>query len=239
MKVELDVNRKFVLKSVVVVALAFLVAFAGFAVGVTMTYPIAEKKGFKTGYLQALADVSDKTGLTFEWEDLGDGRYRIVAYYEDGLLAEGVAEIHLWIEHWRDGKLLSIEYGAGTLTTIGKNWIEQQISGTINATEQALYLADSNDAGAPSAAWTELPTEITSNGLERTTGAYASTGDGTWNVTDTKSVTGTQSTQLWGIHWKTYADAPDNNLLASDSGPAQKNCVNGDTLKETWQITVT
>lgn len=239
MKLEFDVNRKFVLKSVVVVALAFLIAGAGFAVGVSMTYPVANREGFNAGYLQALADVSDKTGLTFEWEDLGDGRYKIVAYYEGGLLAEGVAEVHIWIEHRRDGKLLSLEYGAGTLTTIGKNWLEQQISGTINASEQALYLSDSNDAGSPAAGWTELPSEITSNGLERTTGAYTSTGDGAWNVTDTKSVTGTQSTQLWGLQWRTYADGADNNLLAADSGPAQKNCVDGDTLKETWQVTVT
>lgn len=234
---KIDVNRKFVLKSVVVVALAFLVAFAGFAVGVTMTYPVAEKKGFKTGYLQALADVSDKTGLTFEWEDLGNGRYKIVAYYEGGLVAEGVAEVHLWIVHTRNGKVLSSEFGAGTLTTIGKNWIEQQLAES-DGTQEALYCADSNDAGAPDVGWTELPTEIAANGLDRQDGSYASTGDGTWNVTVTKSVTGTQSTQLWGLHWVT-TDESDNNLLAADSGPAQKNCVDGDSLKETWQIEVT
>lgn len=204
-----------------------------------MGYQVGQKEGFKAGYLRALSDVTDKTGITFEWRDLGDGRYEILAYYEGGLYAKGVAEVHLWIEHRRNGKLLSLEYGAGQLTTIGQDWLEQQISGTINASEQALYLADSNDASAPSAAWTELPTEITSNGLERQTGAYTSTGVGTWNVTKQKAVTGTQSTQLWGIHWKTYADAPDNNLLAADSGPSQKNCVDGDTLTETWQITVT
>ena len=79
MKIEFDVNRKFVLKSIAIIALMFLVAFAGFAMGVTMTYPVAERKGFETGYLQALNDVTDKTGITFEWRDLGDGRYEILA----------------------------------------------------------------------------------------------------------------------------------------------------------------
>ena len=207
-----------------------------FVVGTNMGYLVGEAEGFKVGYLQALTDVADKTGLTFEWRELEDGSYEILAYYEGSLCARGVAEVHLWIEHRRNGKLLGLDYGAGTLTTIGKNWIEGQISAT--TTDNALYCADSNDASAPSAAWTILPTEIAANGLDRQTGSYASTGDGTWNVTVTKSVTGTQSTQLWGLHW-VVTDSSDNNLLAADNGPAQKNCINGDTLKETWQITVT
>jgi hypothetical protein len=132
---------------------------------------------------------------------------------------------------------LSDEYGAGVLTTIGKNWIEQQL-GASDGTQEALYCADSNDAGAPSAAWTELPDEIAANGLDRQTGAYASTGDGTWTVTVTKSVTGIQSTQLWGLHW-IVTDESDNNLLCADSGPTQKNCVDGDTVQETWTLSVT
>jgi len=229
-KTELKGKKKTAVLTVLVATLLVVTL----VVGTNMGYQVGKKEG----YLQALSDVTDKTGITFEWRDLGNGKYEILAYWDGSLYAKGETEIHIWIEHRRNGKLLSLEYGAGTLTTIGKNWIEQQISGTINASEQALYLADSNDASAPSAAWTQLPTEITSNGLERQTGAYTSTGDGTWNVTKTKSVTGTQSTQLWGLHWRSYAEGADNNLLAADSGPTQKNCENGDTLKETWQCTV-
>ena len=206
-----------------------------------MTVPTAYRKGFREGksdgYLQALKDVADKTGIAFEWKDLGNGQYEIVAFYNGTLSAKGIAEVHLNVQHYRDGVLLSDDWGAGTLTTIGKNWIEQQLAES-DGTQEALYCADSNDAGAPDAGWTELPSEIASNGLDRQTGAYTSTGDGTWNVSVTKSVTGTQSTQLWGLHW-IVTDSSDNNLLCADSGPAQKNCVSGDTLKETWQMTVT
>lgn len=143
----------------------------------------------------------------------------------------------LTVKHYRNGVLLSESRGAGTLTTIGKNWIEQQLAAS-DGSQEALYCSDSNDASAPSAAWTILPSEIAANGLDRQTGAYTSTGDGTWNVTVTKSVTGTQSTQLWGLNW-VVTDSSDNNLLAADSTPDQKNCVSGDTLAETWQGSVT
>jgi len=220
-------------KSVLLTVLVVFMLAASLVAGVNLGH----QAGKKEGYLQALSDVSEMTGLTFEWHDLGNGQYEILAYYEGGLYAKGKAEVHLWIEHYRDGGLLSQQYGAGTLTTIGKNWIEQQLAAS-DGTQEALYCADSNNASAPDAAWTILPQEIAANGLDRQTGAYTSTGDGTWNVTVTKSVTGTQSTQVWGLHW-VVTDESDNNLLAADSGPAQKNCVNGDTLKETWQVTVT
>lgn len=237
MEMKIEITKRSLAKTVVVIVMMFVVGFASFMAAVNMTYPHAHKKGYEKGYLAALSDVSEKTGITFEWKDRGDGKYEITAYQEGTLYAMGVAEVHIWIEHWRNGILLSKEFGAGTLTTYGKNHIEQQLSGTLNATQRALYCSDSNDASAPSAAWTILPSEITSNGLDRQTGTYASTGDGTWNVTVTKSVTGTQSTQLWGLNVDP-GDNVDGYLLAADSTPAQKNCISGDTMKETWQITV-
>lgn len=226
---ELKGKKKTALLSVLVAAWLIVTLVAGTNMGYNV--------GFKAGYLHALTDIADKTGITFEWKDLGDGRYEITAFYNGTLFAKGYSEIHLSLEHWRDGKLLSSEFGAGVLTTIGKNWIEQQLAAS-DGSQEALYCADSNDAtDPPLAAWTILPSEIAANGLDRQTGVYASTGDGAWNVTVTKSVTGTQSTQLWGLHW-VVTDSSDDNLLAADSGPAQKNCVSGDTLKETWQMTV-
>ena len=209
-------------------------------IGVVLSPVLASviyQRGYERGYRRALTDISDLTGLTFEWSDLGNGRYEITVIQNNDLVAEGYAEVHLWVEHYRDGELLSQEYGAGILSNIGKDWIEQQLAASDGA-EEALYCADSNDASAPSAAWTELPNEIAANGLDRQAGAYTSTGVGTWNVSVTKPVTGTQSTQLWGLHWDA-ADESDNNLLAIDGTPAQKNCDDGDSLKETWQIAVT
>jgi len=211
--------------------LAVLVFFT-FAFGAGVGY----RTGLEKGYFKAITDIQDFTGIEFKWT-YRDGTYVIEAYFQGSLIARSNATLHLWIEHWRNGELLSQEYGAGVLTNIGKDWIEQQLAAS-DGTQEALYCADSNnDTDPPLATWTILPQEITTNGLDRQTGTYTSTGVGTWNVTVTKSVTGTQSTQLWGLHW-IVTDASDNNLLAADSGPAQKNCVAGDTLKETWQITV-
>jgi len=221
-------------KTLLFSSLLVVIGFSTFIVGTNMGY----YTGFKKGYITALNDVKNYTGIEFKWEDLGRGKYKITAYYFSDVLTEGYAEVHLNIKHYRNGILLSNEFGAGVLTNGGKDWLEQQISGTINASQSALYCADSNDAtDPPLATWTILPSEITTNGLDRQTGAYTSTGTGAWNVSVTKSVTGTQSTQLWGLHW-VVTDNSDNNLLCADSGPSQKNCVNGDTLAETWQISV-
>jgi len=200
-----------------------------------LTVPTAVEKGRKEGYLQALTDVADKTGITFEWEDLGNGNYSIYAYYEGTLVAKGSSEIHVFVEHWRNGELLSYDHHAGVLTTIGQDFIEQQISGSASTTV-AIYISCSNDATSPQSSWTQLIAEINANGLARATGTYASTGIGTWNVTYTFSVTGTQSVQLYGLQWSA-TPVSDNNLLCADTS-SQKNCGSGDTLKVTWQCTV-
>src|SRR3989337_1586732 len=97
-------------------------------------YKQGYEEGYGDGYVKSLNDVKDllgKNGITFAWTDLGNGQYQINVY---------------------------MEYGQGVLTTIGQDWIEQQISGAVNATQKALYCADSNSASAPDSAWTQLPT---------------------------------------------------------------------------------
>jgi len=200
-----------------------------------LTVPTAVEKGRKEGYLQALTDVADKTGITFEWEDLGNGNYQIYAYYEGTLVAKGSSEIHVYVEHWRNGELLSYDHHAGTLMDIGKDFIEGQISNT--NTSDAIYISCSNDASSPASGWTLIPGEINANGLTRASGAYASTGTGTWNVSKTFSVTGTQSVQLYGLQWSSTSQS-SGNLLCADTS-SQKNCNSGDTLKVTFQCTVT
>ena len=224
-------------KTVVII----LTLFGAFFLGATTTVPTAYNKGYEAGYVRALTDIKDilaERDIVFSWQDLGDGKYKLSVYLSGQLQARGNVEIHLNIKHYRAGELLSDEYGAGVLTNIGKDWIEQQLAAS-DGTQEALYLADSNNATDPAlATWTILPGEITINGLDRQTGTYTSTGVGIWTVTKTKTATGTQSTQLWGIHW-IVTDASDSNLLAADTGPAQKNMVATDTLAETWTITVT
>lgn len=197
-------------------------------------------EGYKAGYVQSLSDVKDlldKHGIAFTWQDQGNGTYYIQVTVNGTMFAKGHAEIHLWITVYRHGVLLSRQFGAGVLTNIGKDWLEQQISGTGNQTETALWCSASNDAtDPPLAVWTQLPSEITNNGLERQLGTYSSTGVGSWTVTCTKTVTGTQSVQLWGLQWSQYPK--DGKLLAADSGPSQKNCVATDTEQEAWTVTV-
>jgi hypothetical protein len=214
-----------------------------FFFGACATVPTAYQQGYEEGVTTTLEEVRAKLAtadIDFDWMDLGNGQYTLTIKTAStgNQLVSLTAQVDCLIQHCRDGELIAESRGAGTLTTWGKNWIEQQISGTLNTTQSALHLGDSNDASAPSAAWTELPSEITTNGLERALGSYVSTGDGTWNVTKTKSVTGTQSTQLWGLYASTIAGTGKDTLIAADSTPDQKNCVSGDTLTETWQISV-
>lgn len=201
-------------------------------VGTNMGYNV----GFKTGYLQALTDITDKTGVTFEWTDLGDGRFQINAFYDDKLIAKGTAETHCEVIQTRNGKVVSYSYHAGTLTTIGKNWIEDQL-GDSPSTDPAKWIACSNTTDSASDAWTELPDEITTDGLTRTAATYASTGDGKWNQTNTFSVTGTNSTVCYSLH---HAASGDNNLVCAENQGAgnRKNVVNGDSLQVTWQVEV-
>ena len=234
---NIDITKKSVLKIAGVVALIFLIAFGSFAVGVNSAYYVAKKEGFKEGYLTALTDVADKTGITFQWHDLGNGMYEIEAFYEGALIAKGVTEVHCEVEQ-RDaeGNLISRTFHDGTLTTIGKNWIEDQL-GDSPATDPAKWIACSNTTDSVVVGWTELPDEITTDGLARAAGSYASTGDGAWNETYTFSVTGTNSTVCYGLHW---AASGDNNLICAENQGAgnRKNVNDGDTLKVTWQVSV-
>ena len=142
-------------------------------------------------------------------------------------------EIHVDMYHYRDGVLLDHSHHAGTLTTLGQNWIEDQL-GDSPGTDPAKWIGLSNDAGAPSAAWVVLPSEITTNGLTRALGTYVDDGDGAWNITKTFSVTGTQSCQLTGLYWALSGDF----LLCADTF-TQVNAEDGDSLEIVWSLSVT
>ena len=158
-------------------------------------------------------------------------------YTETGQTGEFSFNFHVEAIHRDpDGVMLSYSEHAGVLTTIGKNWIEDQLGDSPNATSVAQYISLSNNAGAPSAAWTVIPEEIAANNLTRRQGAYASTGDGVWTVTEIFTFSGTQSAQLVGVNWD--GAGSDNCLLFSDQMTAVSG-ESGDTLTITATVTVT
>ena len=154
-----------------------------------------------------------------------------------GQQGEFAIEVHMKAVHRDDdGVILMISEHAGTLTTLGKNWIEDQLGDSPNATSTAQYISLSNDAGAPSAAWVVIPAEIAANNLTRAQGAYASTGDGVWTCIYLFTASGAQSAQLVGLNWDGVGS--NNALLCSDQMTAVS-MEAADTLEITWTITVT
>ena len=222
-------NKKYLLAIPVIFILTM---FSGLTV---FNYGFME--GHKSGYVGALKDVRNFANVDFEWTDNGDGTYSVDIWSNDQLISKGQAEAHIYVEHYRDGVLLSADHHAGTITNLGLDWIEVKLSSTQNATQIAKYISCSNDATSPSSAWIELIDEIAANGLTRAEGDYSDVGVGSWTVVEAFSVTGTQSVQLYGLQWDSFS-MNGNSLLCADTS-AQKNCVNGDTLTVTWTITVT
>jgi uncharacterized membrane protein (DUF485 family) len=151
--------------------------------------------------------------------------------------------VHTWVRQFRDGILISETYHPMSLTNAGKDWIADKLfnSGGTNVTQYAMYIACSADSSSFSASWTAIPAEITANGLNRALAAWADTGTGTGNLTNTFTATGTQSSQLYGLYSNTYALAPASTLVAAEQqgAGAVKNLILSDTLAITVQITAT
>jgi hypothetical protein len=235
MKLTLDLNRKNAPKITVTILLLVLVAIASFTVGVSLTYPIAQKKGYETA-LNDISELLKQKGIELQWQDLGNGKYAIQLLANGKLEYQTVVEMHLLVQQFRNGELVSETFHAMTVTNFGKDWVEQQLFSDVNYTTNALYLSASNEETAVNVAWTVLPVEITTNGLGRAVGAYTSTGVGACNVTKTFSISGTQSSCLYGINAGTYASYPNSLIAAEQQGAGnRKNMINGDTLALTVQ----
>ena len=141
-------------------------------------------------------------------------------------------EIHVEMWHYRDGELISYSHHPGVLTTLGQNFIEDQLGDT-PSTDPAKWIAVSNNATAPSAAWIVIPAEITTGGMGRAAGTYVDNGDGAWNITKAFSPTGSGSCRLTGLYWAVAGDF----LLCADTF-TQVNAESGDTLEIEWSLTV-
>jgi hypothetical protein len=245
------IHRNF--KWFLVLIMAFLCITVGFIAGTNMTYPVAYDEGVKVGYSSALIDVANllqRKGITLDWTNNADGSYVLTVSLPNGQIAQANIAANLVLEHRdKNGNLISVERGAGTFTTLGKNWTLAQISNIanivqsntgINASQAALYLADSTDMTGVSVASTILPNEITNKGMERkksTTDAFVSTG--VFTVSCVKTATDAVIPLGWGLNYAIYTDFAGASLIAYDATPGSKNMVNGDTLTETWTITIT
>jgi hypothetical protein len=140
-----------------------------------------------------------------------------------------------YIQRVGDAEPIFWSYHAGVLTTIGKNWIEDQL-GDSPSVDPTKWISLSTSASAPSAAWTQIPTEITTGGLARAAGTYASTGDGIWTISYQFTASETHTAvQLVGFQW---AITPlDGDLAWSDTiTPVTLN--SGDKLTITGTTTV-
>lgn len=144
-------------------------------------------------------------------------------------------DVHVLAEVKRKGETeyTFLSYHTAVFTTIGKNEVELELGDYTHSTHTMYYISLSSSISTPSAAWTQLPSEIVSGGFERATGSYASTGDGAWTIIKTFTATATQTdVQRVGLNW---AASGDNNLSFADS--ITMNTYNiDDTLKITWSL---
>ena len=212
------------------------IAVVALVVSQVAVYNYALNMGYNNA-VTSLALALRQAGATVNITDVGDGKYQIYVHFptvegQAGMLTVPF-ELHMTVEQWRKGELISRTYHAMTLTTLGKNWIADKLSGVnTNFANNATYISCSNSSSAFDAAWADIPSEITTDGLARASGAITDTGTGTWNCTNTFSVTGTNSTKLYG-----YSYASSGGLVAAEQqGDANvKNVLSGDTLKVTIQ----
>ena len=133
-----------------------------------------------------------------------------------------------------------VVYGeSNLLTNIGANWIRGHLNGSTATVAKIANMSLSNDAGAASDAWTELPVEIAANGLDRATAAAGVVNNGSlgaFNITHTWTATGSQSCQLIGIHWNA-TDESNGNLFAAVKFTQQNLLVN-DQLQAIYSVTM-
>ena len=141
-------------------------------------------------------------------------------------------EVHLEMWHYRNGVLLDYSMHPGVLTNGGADFAEDQL-GDSPATDPAKWIGVSNDATAPSAAWTEIPNEITTGGMGRAVATYTNDGVGQWNMTVTYNPTASGSCQLAGLYWSLAG----TTLFCSDQF-SQVNYEDGDTLELKFSLTL-
>lgn len=198
--------------------------------------PDVLKQGREEGFWYVVNRLKD-AGLEVTVNQQPDGSYNVrFALPAKGLEFNAKLELHMLVKQYRDGIIISETYHALTLTDLGKDWIEDQL-GDSPSTDPAKWIGCSNSSDSVDTGWSVLPSEITTDGLSRAAGTYVSTGTGAWNVTNSFSVSGANSTKLYGIY---HASTGDYLVAAEQQGVGnQKNVQAGDTLEITVQGSVT
>jgi len=217
-----------------------IIAIVTVLVSEVAVYNYASNTGYNSA-ITGLAAALRQAGATVNITDLGDGKYELHVHFptltgQAGELSVPF-ELHMTVEQWRNGELISSTYHTMTLTTLGKNWIADKLTGAsgTNFLKNATYISVSNASDSFSAAWTDIPSEITDGGLARASGTITDTGDGTANCTHTFTASATRSTKLYGYSYHTTGGL----IAAEQQGTgSQKNLISGDTLKITVQMTV-
>lgn len=134
---------------------------------------------------------------------------------------------------------LVVDNEPNLLTNIGGHFIRMQLNGSNATLVTIANLSLSNDGGAASNAWTELPAEITTNGLDRATAAAGLVNNGSigaFNITHTWTASDSQSCQLIGTHWS-GSDGKDGNLFSAIKFAQQSLLVN-DQLQAIYSVTM-
>ena len=212
------------------------IAVVALVVSQVAVYNYALNMGYNSA-VTSLALALRQAGATVDITDVGDGKYELHVHFptvegQAGMLTVPF-ELHMTVEQWRNGELVSRTTHPMTLTDLGKNWIADKISGVnTNFAKNATYISVSNSSLAVDVAWTNIDAEITDGGLTRATNSTTDTGDGTWTCMYTFTATATRSTKLYGYSY----DSTGGLIAAEQQGTgSQKNLIDGDTLK----ITVT
>jgi len=132
--------------------------------------------------------------------------------------------------------------GSNTLTTIGKDWIAQQLGGT-PSTDPAKWISLSTDTdNPPPATWEQLggvaDSEILVGGLARVEGIYSHTaGTNIWTISQTFTATaGHTGVQQTGLQWVATSGS-NGDLLAANHFTAV-NLIASDSLTVTWTLTL-
>jgi hypothetical protein len=142
---------------------------------------------------------------------------------------------HVSIKAYRDGELFYEYEDHNLITTNGSRRIRNFL-GWDNETGATIHLSLSNDA-APLVDWTKLPGEITTDGLDRATGAPAVVNSTAYTVTYLWTASaGPVSVQCTGLHWDATDDS-DYNLFAAASISSVSLQAN-DKLDVTWTVNI-
>jgi hypothetical protein len=152
---------------------------------------------------------------------------------------EKPVNVHIMARH-ADGAVFYDNWTHNLRTTGGADW-QAAVMGTTGAQPaSAIYIALTNDSGAAAAGdcaagsvTCTLASEVSTNGVARHAAAYShSNGTNTWSLSNTWTVTGTQSLQKAGMF-----NASGSGTMVFEANFTQVSLVATDTFTATWTVT--